>query len=87
MRKRFLLVAVAASLAMLATVVWARPAKRLDPGTQTCRVFTPGTIEEGRQLFKSVCKTCHSRGNAVGAPFMHSESKISRAWNRIFEKR
>jgi len=87
MRKRFFMAAVGASLVMAATVVLARPAKRLDPGTQTCRVFTPTTIEEGRQLFKSVCKSCHTRDNAVGAPFIHSESKISRAWNRVFETR
>lgn len=87
MDKRLLMAAVGASLLVVATVVWARPSKRLDPATQTCRVFTPVTIEEGQKLFKSVCKSCHSRDNAGGAPFIHSESKISRAWNRVFEKR
>ena len=87
MRKRFLMAAVGVSLVMAATVVLARPAKRLDPGTQTCRIFTPASIAEGRQLFKDVCKSCHSRDNTVGAPFVHSESKISRAWNRVFETR
>lgn len=87
MRKKTLMAAVGLSLVLVATVVLARPAKRLDPGTQTCRVFTPVTIEEGRQLFQSTCKSCHARANTIGAPFLHSESKISKAWNRIFEKR
>lgn len=74
-------------LCLVAVVVSARPAKRLDPTTKTCRVFTPAAIDEGRQLFQSVCKSCHSRDNKVGAHFLHSESLISRAWNRVFAKR
>lgn len=65
----------------------ARPSKRLDPATQTCRVFTPAAIEEGRDLFRSECKNCHSRNNTVGARFIHSESLISKAWNRVFFQR
>ena len=87
MRKRIIAVVGGVLMVMVAAGVSARPAKRLDPATQTCRVFTPTTIEEGRQLFQSVCKSCHSRDNTAGAPFVHSESKISRAWNRVFEQR
>jgi hypothetical protein len=87
MRKRIMVAAGGMCLVMAAGLASARPAKRLDPQTETCRVFTPGTIEEGARLFRSVCKSCHSRENVVGAPFLHSESKISRAWNRIFFKR
>jgi len=87
MRKQFLMAAIGVSLLFVATAVLARPAKRFDPGSQSCRMFSPTTIEEGRQLFKDNCKACHSRDNTAGAPFLHSESKISKAWNRIFEKR
>lgn len=68
-------------------VAQARPAKRLDPLTQSCRVFTQEGIEEGQRLFRTQCKSCHARDNSVGASFLHSESKISRAWNRVFEQR
>lgn len=84
------LVAVAVCGILIGTITvaaQARPSKRLDPTTNTCRVFTPTTIEEGRNLFRSVCKECHSRDNTVGARFIHSESLISRAWNRVFGKR
>ena len=87
MRKRFLLPMIGVSLILTATMALARPSKRLDPATQSCRFFTPTTIEEGKQLFKSVCKSCHSRDNTAGAPFLHSESKISKAWNRVFATR
>ena len=72
---------------MAAAVAYARPAKRLDPATQTCRIFTQASIAEGGQLFRSLCKSCHSRDNTVDAPFLHSESKTSRAWNRVFATR
>ncbi|MBA3014414.1 MAG: hypothetical protein KKD63_11450 [Proteobacteria bacterium] len=86
MRKVIALAACGILLCALGGVAQARPSKRLDPTTNTCRVFTPTTIEEGRNLFHSVCKSCHSRDNAVGARFIHSESLISRAWNRVFAK-
>lgn len=85
--RKGIIVAAGGLMIVMAAVASARPSKRLDPVTQTCRIFTPETIQEGRELFKSVCKSCHARDNDVGAPFLHSESKISRAWNRVFEKR
>lgn len=87
MRKRIVVAAGGLFIVMVAGMAFARPAKRLDPQTQTCRVFTPATIEEGAHLFRSVCKSCHSRNNEAGAPFLHSESKVSKAWNRVFAKR
>jgi len=87
MRKQIMAVAGGFLIVLVAAAVYARPSKRLDPQTQTCRVFTPETIEEGRNLFRSVCKSCHSRESEAGAPFLHSESKISRAWNRVFAER
>ncbi len=89
MRKEFFLTAIGISLSFLivAPMVLARPSQRLDSVTQTTRIFSPETIEEGRELFKSVCKRCHTNDNAFGAPFLHSESKSSKEWNRIFEKR
>lgn len=87
MRKIIAVAAGGALLCALTGTAQARPSKRLDPTTQTCRVFTPTTIEEGRQLFRNVCKSCHSRDNSAGAPFIHSESLISKAWNRVFAQR
>lgn len=85
---RGIMAAIAGLLIMLvATAVSARPDKRPDPVTKTCRIFTPEAIAEGAQLFRSLCKGCHARDNDVGAPFLHSESKISRAWNRAFAQR
>ncbi len=87
MRKRIMVTAGGLIMVMVAGMAFARPAKRLDPQTQTCRVFTPVVIEEGARLFRSVCKSCHSRDSEAGAPFLHSESMISRAWNRVFATR
>lgn len=72
----------------------ARPELRFDDNTQTCRNLKDGQLEwdsrgygEGGQIFKELCKSCHSRGNATGAPFLWSESKTSQAWNRVFTQR
>ena len=85
--RKLIMVSGGVLMIMAAAVAYARPTKRMDPVTQTCRIFTPATIAEGAQLFRSTCKSCHSRGNAAGAPFLHSEAKISRAWNRVFATR
>ncbi len=89
MRGRTILMTGGLLLALvgMVAVVQARPTKRLDPTTNTCRVFTLGGIEEGQHLFRSVCKSCHFRGNKVGAHFLYSESLISKAWNRVFAER
>lgn len=72
----------------------AAPKTRYDATTQTCRVLDDGPLEwesrpwgEGGKLFKDVCKSCHTRNNDTGAPFLWVESKNSTGWNRIFETR
>lgn len=78
----------------IAFQVNARPTKRFDETTQTCRIFEDGQPEwdsnpygEGGNLFKQVCKSCHFRDNKNGAPFLWAESKSSKGWNRVFAKK
>ena len=67
----------------------ASPTKRFDPTTNTCRIFNFDTNwwGTGSKIFKQNCKSCHFHGNDQGAPFLHSESKSPRAWNRVFYKK
>ncbi|MFH1218002.1 MAG: hypothetical protein V1706_16030 [Pseudomonadota bacterium] len=72
----------------------ARPKSRFDETTQTCRILDSGPLEwdsrpwgEGGKVFREVCKTCHTRNNDKGAQFLYSESKSSKAWNRVFTKK
>ena len=67
----------------------ASPKKRFDQTTQTCRIFDKDSLwwGEGAKIFKKSCKSCHFRGNDEGAPFLYSESKSPRAWNRVFFKK
>ncbi|MDH4320390.1 MAG: hypothetical protein OEV73_02715 [Desulfobulbaceae bacterium] len=81
----FCLIAATAQLAN------ARPAHRFDATTNSCRDFSKGQAEWdsspwgiGGQLFKTVCKSCHTRDNNTGAKFLWEESKTSKAWNRVF---
>jgi hypothetical protein len=69
-----------------AVMVQAAPNKRLDPGTQTCRIlgFDSMWWGEGAKIFRNNCKSCHFRGNDKGAPFLYAESKSPEAWNRVF---
>ena len=78
---------IIAWLGFLNITVEARPEKRLDPVTQTCRVFTFEGNWSGYKTFQNSCKSCHSRGNDKGAPFLFTESKTSEGWNRVFAKR
>lgn len=80
--------------AMLATVIQARPTKRLDERTQMCRFLDQGQLDwesepwgRGGQKFREVCKSCHFQGNDKGASFLHAQSKMSQGWNRVFAKR
>ncbi len=84
---------VVASFCLVATS-HARPTKRLDPATQQCRELNEGILAweteawgTGGRKFQEVCKNCHSRDNDKNAPFLHAESYVSEAWNRIFFKR
>ncbi len=74
-----------------ALTVSARPKKRFDETTGTCRILNVGPLEweslpwgQGGKGFKQVCKSCHTRNNKVGAPFLWEESKSSKGWNRVF---
>ncbi|GAB4337727.1 MAG: hypothetical protein Kow0089_09160 [Desulfobulbaceae bacterium] len=90
---------VAAGLGILAAVTTAglleaRPAKRFDERTQMCRILNQGKLSweseawgTGGQKFKEVCKSCHTRNNDKGAPFLHAQSFVSKGWNRVFAKR
>lgn len=65
----------------------AKELKRYDKGTESCRVLDQdGSLwwGRGRRLFIERCKSCHTRTNDKGAPFLHVESMIPRAWNRVF---
>ncbi len=72
----------------------ARPRKRFDPRTRMCRLLDRGRLDWnsepwglGGQKFREVCKSCHTRNNDKGAPFLWAESYTSKAWNSIFAKR
>jgi len=62
----------------------AAPATRLDQGTGTCRLLDQKEMWQGYQVFKSVCKECHTRNNDQGAPFLYPEAKTMKSWNRVF---
>lgn len=65
----------------------ATPKKRLDEATQVCRILTfqnSGWVSEGSKIFAASCKGCHNRENDQGAPFLYSESKTMKGWNRVF---
>jgi len=57
---------------------------RFDPVTQTSRPIVFPQTYEGYLTFHNFCKSCHSKDNSVGAPFLHTESKTRRGWNRVF---
>ena len=72
----------------------ARPTERYDERTKMCRLIAQGQLSweseawgTGGVKFQEVCKSCHSRNNDKGAPFLHAESYTSEAWNSIFTKR
>lgn len=72
----------------------ARPEKRYDKTTDTCRLIGEGRLDwessawgTGGKIFKNLCQSCHSRDNDKGAPFLWVESKTSGAWNRVFSQK
>lgn len=82
------------AVVFIAAVLHARPSKRFDERTQMCRIIDEGKLGWdsepwglGNQKFQEVCKSCHSRDNDQGAPFIHAKSYTSKGWNRIFAKR
>ncbi len=81
------------SIAIIGSVQ-ARPGKRYDDGTKTCRIIDSGTLDwesdhwgTGAAKFKAVCKGCHARDSKSGAPFLYMESYGSEGWNNVFAKR
>lgn len=74
---------------LMGTEAGASPKKRWDPGSNTCRVFDfdSGWWGTGAQIWRSNCKSCHTRDNDQGAPFLYMESKSPKAWNRVFYER
>ncbi len=78
-------------LGLSVTAVMARPAKRYDAKTKTCRVLSSGPLEweslpwgMGGKGFHNVCQSCHTQGEDSKAPFLWTESKSSKGWNRLF---
>lgn len=85
-----LVMAVAATLAVGLSSAQASPGKRFDERTQSCRIldfYNSGWASEGSRIFQSACKSCHYQGNDQGAPFLYSESKSMKGWNRVFTER
>ncbi len=83
-----------ASLLLITTVLQARPGKRYDPGTKMCRIINDGKLDweseawgTGGKKFRQVCKSCHTKQNNKGAPFLYTESHMPKGWNQIIFKR
>ena len=86
------------TVAMAMVLVWgvttgvqARPTKRLDPGTQQCRVLDQGSLDwesepwgMGGIKLRELCQSCHASGNDKGLVFIQRESRTSEGWNRVF---
>lgn len=85
------LLAILVLAATLATPAHARPGSRYDEQSKSCRILNSGQADydsqefgAGGKIFKSLCKSCHSRNNDKNAPFLWVESKSSAGWNRVF---
>lgn len=72
----------------------ARPDKRFDATTQSCRILDQGPLDwesqpwgQGGKNFRQLCQSCHGKNNDKGAPFLWVESKSSEGWNRVFTRR
>lgn len=63
--------------------------KRFDQSSQSCRTlgFESYWYGKGRRLFDKKCKVCHTRNSKTNAPFLYSESKPGKGWNRVFFKK
>jgi len=94
MRKLLIFALVIFVAGLAATVIQARPSKRLDERTGMCRFIAEGQLDwdsepwgRGAQKFREVCQGCHYKGNDKGASFLYAQSKMSKGWNRVFAKR
>ena len=85
--KRFL---TAIGVLFLVPAIWSSAAcagetqYRFDPVTQKSRALVFKNTWAGYKIFSQNCKSCHTRTNDQGAPFLHTESKSMQAWNRVF---
>ena len=57
---------------------------RFDPVTQSSRIVEFPATYDGYLVYKHLCKSCHTRDNGKGAPFIHQESYNRKGWSRIF---
>ncbi len=91
----FVALFVFCSLIYAVQFVEARPGKRYDERTKMCRILDDGGQLDwesdhwgvGAAKFKQVCKSCHTRDNDKGAPFIYMETYGSEGWNNVFSKR
>lgn len=86
MKVRMMICLMALVGLVFSSLAWASPIKRWDPGTKTCRVFDfdSNWWGSGAITWRTTCKSCHTRDNDKGAPFLYMESKSSEGWNRVF---
>ena len=94
MKRLLICIICIAALVLTSISASARPKKRYDEKTGTCRVLNMGPLEweslpwgKGGKGFKQVCKSCHSRESDKDAPYLWEESKSSKGWNRVFAAR
>jgi len=57
-----------------------------SPGSLSNRPMEYKNLRQGYLLFRSNCKTCHTRDNDKDAPFLCSDSKTMKGWNRVFAR-
>lgn len=87
MKKSLELVAIIVlSIAITASITYARPNQRFDPGTKTTRDLDFKNIRAGYKIFRTLCKSCHNRQNKTTS-FLHTESRTMKGWNNIFYKK
>jgi hypothetical protein len=87
MKKLGILFTCAIIVLFLISEASSSPRKRLDEASKVCRIFTQTTLWDGYKTFQNSCKNCHFTGNDQGAPFLHTESKTMKGWNRVFGTR
>ena len=62
-----------------------RPMSRLDPGSNSCRIFTLERLRQGGKIFSGSCKSCHSAEADRGAEsILYPRAYSPGDWTRIF---
>lgn len=80
------LIGALVTMALTCAAASATPAKRYDDTTKTCRTLTPSNDLQGYKIFRKFCKSCHNLTSEEGK-FLYNESKMSKAWNRVFAEK